>query len=101
MRNNLFNLFISLVLVIFSLIWISDKLSVLIENDRYGYFETTEKGETEEKTESKLKTLFISQIHDLNLDSFLLPNIKNNNSFYSFTIKEFCFENLTPPPEIA
>ena len=101
MRNNLFNIFFSLVLVTFSLIWISDKLSVLIENEKYGYVETAEKGETEDKTESKLKTLFINQIDHLDLVSFLLPNIKNNNSFYLFKVKEFCFENQTPPPEIA
>lgn len=101
MKNNLYNVFFSFVMVIFSLIWISDKLSVLIENEKYSYFETTEKGETENQAESKLKTLFINQIDHLNLVLFLLPNTKNNNSFYSFAAKEFCFENLTPPPEKA
>ncbi|HEU4789016.1 MAG TPA: hypothetical protein VFS71_04965 [Flavobacterium sp.] len=99
MKNNLFNLFFSLVIVIFSLIWISDKLSMLIENEKYSYFETTEKGDAENQTESKLKILFINQIDHLNLVLFLSPNEKSNNSFYSFTVKEFCFKNLTPPPE--
>jgi hypothetical protein len=82
-------------------IWICDKISVLSENDKFSYFETTEKEGTEDKTESKLKTLFITQIDYLDLGLFLVPNSKNSNSFYSFTIKEFCFENLTPPPENA
>ncbi|MDR6843461.1 hypothetical protein J2W95_000141 [Flavobacterium granuli] len=72
---------------------------MLVENDEYGYFQTTEKGETENQTESKLKTLFINQIDHLNLALFLLPNIENKNSFYLFAVKEFYFKNLTPPPE--
>lgn len=101
MKNNIFNLFFSLVIVIFSFIWISDKLSVFVENDEYGYFETTEKGDAENKTENKLKTLFLSETDYLGLVLFLLPNIVNNDSFYSFAVKEFCFESLTPPPEMA
>lgn len=99
MINSRFNFLFSLITAIFSLIWISDKLFVLLENENYSYFETTEKESTEDKTESKLKTLFIDEIDHLNLYPFLLPNKNNNNSFYSFAIKEFCFENQTPPPE--
>lgn len=100
MKNNLFNLFFSFVIVVFSVIWISDKISVLIENDEYGYVESAEKGETENQTESKLKTFFVNEI-DYNLALFSLPNAKSNTSFYSFTVKEFSFESLTPPPEIG
>lgn len=84
----------------FSLIWISEKLSVLIEKEKYGYYESTEKNDSENQTENKLKTLlFINQIEFLNLDHFLSSNSEKNNSFYSFNVKEFHFENLTPPPE--
>ncbi|OOG77984.1 hypothetical protein [Flavobacterium sp. A45] len=99
MKNNVFNIFLSLIIVTFSLIWISDKLSVLVENEKYSYFETTEKGDSENQTENKLKTLFVSQIDYSNFGLYLLPNSKDINSLYSFTVKEFCFKNLTPPPE--
>lgn len=99
MKSNLFKIIFTLLIFAFSLIWISEKLTVLIENDKYCYCETTEKSDTENQTESKLKTLFVNPINLLNLSLSLLSNSKNNNSFYSFKIKEFCFENLTPPPE--
>jgi len=99
MKNNIFNIFLSLIIVTFSLIWISDKLSVLVENEKYSYFETTEKGDSENQTENKLKTLFVSQIDYSNFGLYLLPNSKDINSLYSFTVNEFCSKNLTPPPE--
>jgi len=85
----------------FSLIWISDKLSVFLEKEKYSYYETAEKNDSENQSEIKLKTLFVSQIDFLNLAEVSLFIPQNNNSFYSFKIKEFCFESLTPPPEMG
>lgn len=77
--------------------WISEKFAVFLENEKYSYFETTEKSETE----NKLKTLFINEIDLFDVDFFSLSNSQNINSFYSFKIKEFSFESLTPPPELV
>lgn len=81
----------------FSLFWISEKLAVFLDDEKYSYVETTEKSETE----NKLKTLFINQIDFVDLDSFSSSDSQNINSSYSFNVKEFSFENLTPPPELV
>lgn len=81
----------------FSLFWIGEKSAVFLDNEKYSYFETIEKYEIE----SKLKTLFVYEIDLFDLNSFSSSNTQNNNSFYSFKIKEFSFKNLTPPPEIV
>ncbi len=101
MKNGAFQLFFSLLITTFSLIWISNKVSVIMENEKYGYYETTEKNDAENQTENKLKTQFIDPIELLNLAQFSLSNPKNNNTYYLFNIKEISFENLTPPPEQA
>lgn len=101
MKNGIFQLFFSLLITTFSLIWISDKLSVIMENEKYSYYETTEKSDAENQTENKLKTQFIDPIDFFNLAQFSLSDSKNNNTYYLFNIKEISFENLTPPPEQA
>jgi hypothetical protein len=86
----------------FSLIWISEKLSMLyLESEKYSYFETTENSDTENVTENNLKTLFVNPINHSDLAPLSLFNSQNINSAYSFKVKEFCFECLTPPPEIV
>lgn len=84
----------------FSLIWIGDKVSVIIDNDEYGFYEFSEKSDSENKTENKLKTQFISEIEILNFAKITFLNPKKNNSLYLFKVKEFCSENHTPPPEV-
>jgi len=101
MKNAAFQLFFSLLITTFSLIWISDKLSVIMENERNGYYETTEKSDTENQTENKLKIQFIDSIELLNFAQFPLSDPKNSNTYYLYNIKEISFENLTPPPEQA
>jgi hypothetical protein len=101
MKNDIFQLFFLLLIATFSLIWISDKVSVIMENEKYDYFETTEKSDIENQTENKLKTQFVDSIELLNLTQLSLSHSKNNNTYYFFTIKETSFENLTPPPEQA
>lgn len=99
MRNGTFQLFFLLLITTFSIIWISEKLHVIIENEKYSYYETTEKSDTENQTENKLKTQFINKIDLLNFSRILILSTQKNNTFYIFKIKEASFENWTPPPE--
>ena len=101
MKINVFKLFFIFLMTTFSIIWISDTLSIFWENEKYSFYETAEKSDSENQLETKLKTLFVYQIDFLNLIQFSSSTVQNNNSFYSFNVKEFCFENNTPPPEIV
>ncbi|MNE63661.1 hypothetical protein D3C80_1590250 [compost metagenome] len=101
MKNNIFKLIFLLLVTAFSIIWVSDKLSVLIENEKYSFYGITENSDTENQTENKLKTQFIDQIELLHFSIFLPLSVKRNNTFYLFNIKEFSFENITPPPEVV
>lgn len=101
MKNNIFKLIFLLLVTAFSIIWVSDKLSVIIENEKYSFYGITENSDTENQTENKLKTPFIDQIELLHFSIFLPLSVKRNNSFYLFNIKEFLFENITPPPEVV
>ena len=99
MKKGAFNLFLSLLITTFSLIWISDKLSVIIENEKYGFYEMAENSDTENQTENKLKTQFLEEIELLSFSKFIVLSSQNSNTLYLFKIKEAFFENLTPPPE--
>ncbi len=84
----------------FSLIWIGDKVSIIIDNDESGFYEFSEKSDNENKTENKLKTQFINEIEIPNFGKIAFLNPKKNNSLYLFKVKEFCSEKYTPPPEV-
>lgn len=99
MKNSALQLFFLLLITTFSFIWISDKLSVIIENEKFSYYETTEKSDAENQTENKLKTHFINKIDLLNFSKISFLSTQKNNTFYLFKIKEASFENWTPPPE--
>lgn len=99
MKNNVLKLFFLLLTIAFSIIWISDKLSVVIEKEKYGFYEMAENSETENQNENKLKTQFFEEIELLNFSRFFISSTQKNNTFYLFKIKEASFENLTPPPE--
>ena len=99
MKNSTLQLFFLLLITTFSFIWISDKLSVIIENEKFSYYETTEKSDAENQTENKLKTQFINKIDLLNFSRISILSTQKNNTFYLFKIKEASFENWTPPPE--
>jgi hypothetical protein len=101
MKNNVFKLFFLLLTVVFSIIWISDKLTVVLENEKYGFYEMAENSDTENQTENKLKTQFLEEIELLNFSRFFVSSTQKNNAFYFFKIKEVSFENLTPPPEVV
>src|SRR3970040_2650255 len=99
MKNSALQLFFLLLITTFSFIWISDKLSVIIENEKFSYYETTEKSDAENQTENKLKTQFINKIDLLNFSRISILSTQKNNTFYLFKIKEASFEKCTPPPE--
>jgi hypothetical protein len=101
MKNNVFKLFFLLLTVAFSILWISDKLTVVIENKKYDFYEMAENSETENQTENKLKTQFLEEIELLNFSRFIISSTQKNNTFYLFKIKEASFKNLTPPPEVV
>jgi len=101
MKNNIFKLIFLLLVAAFSIIWVSDKLSVIIENEEYSFYGITENSDTENQTETKLKTQFIDQIELLHFSMFSSLSAKKNNTFYLFNIKEFSFKNTTPPPEVV
>lgn len=88
-----------LLTVAFSIIWISDKLAVVIENGKYGFYEMSEKSENENQTENKLKTQFLEEFELLNFSRVFISSTQKNKTFYQFKIKEASSENLTPPPE--
>jgi len=95
MKSNIFKLFFLLLTVAFSIIWISDKVAVVIENEKYGFYEMAENSETE----NKLKTQFFEEITLLNFFCYFISPTQENNSSYLFKIKETSFKNWTPPPE--
>jgi hypothetical protein len=97
MKNNAVKLIFMFLLSTFSLFWISEKVTILLEDEKHSYFEVSEKNEVE----GKVKTLFMDQIELFDLDSFSLFDSQKINSFYYFTVKKFSLKNLTPPPELV
>jgi hypothetical protein len=96
MKNSTIKFIFLFLVTTFSVFWISEKLTVFLEKEKYSYFETNEKNEVE----SKVKTLFINQIELFDLDTVATFDSQNSNTFYSFIVKEFIFKNLNPPPEL-
>jgi len=101
MKNGAFKLFLLLLISTFSLIWISDNLSIVLEKEKYGFHEMAENSDTENQTENKLKTEFLEEIELLNFSRFYGLSSQKNTTFYLFKIKEGSFENRTPPPKIV
>ena len=99
MKNSAIQLFFLLLLTTFSLIWTSDKLAVIIENEKYDFYEMAENSETENQTENKLKTQFLEEITHLNFSRYYISPTQESNTSYLFKIKEPSFKNWTPPPE--
>jgi hypothetical protein len=90
-----------LVFLTFSLIWVSDKLSILIHEKQYDFYELAENNTEENNLESKLKLLFIDSIELFNCFEYHSLNKARINSFDLFVVKEFALKNFTPPPEIV
>ncbi len=90
-----------LLFLTFSLIWVSDKFSILIHEKQYDFYELTENNTSENNVESKLKLFFIDSIEIFNCFEYSSLNKNSINSFDLFIVKEFVLKNLTPPPEIV
>jgi hypothetical protein len=101
MKNRPSKLCFLLLITTFLSVWISDGLCMTIENDKYDFSKTIEDSDTENQTENKSKTEFINEIALLDFTNFYFSNTQKNTPFYLFKIKEFSFENQTPPPEIV
>lgn len=101
MKKNAYKLFFLLLTVAFSITWISDKLTVVIEKEKYGFYEMAENNDTENQTENKLKNPFLENIELLKFSIFFTSSTQKNNTFYLFKTKETSFKNRTPPPEIV
>jgi hypothetical protein len=90
-----------LLFVAFSCLWLSDKLSMLSNENNQDLYEQTEKNAEENTLESKSKTLFLASIESVNCFEYNSFESRKITSFDSFQIKEFVLQNLTPPPEQA
>lgn len=94
-------IFVLLVSLTFSIFWVSDKLSILIHEKQYDFYEQTENNTEENNVESKLKLLFIDSIEIFNCFEYYSLNKARIDSFDLFVVKEFALKNFTPPPEIV
>lgn len=101
MKNSPYKFHFLLLMTTFLSIWISDGLSVIIENDKYVFSKTIEDSDTENQTENKSETEFINEVAFLDFTNFCFLNTQENTPFYLFKIKAFSLKNQTPPPEIA
>ena len=90
-----------LLFVTFSSFWISDKFSMLSNENKYDLYEQSEKNSEENNLESKSKTLFIDTIESIACFEYYSFESKKINSFDLFNIKEFAMKNSTPPPEVV
>ncbi|MDD2673395.1 hypothetical protein [Flavobacterium petrolei] len=90
-----------LLFVSFSSLWLSDKLSMLSNENNQDLYEQTEKNAEENTLESKTNTLFLASIESINCFEYDSFESRKINSLDSFQIKEFVLQNLTPPPEQA
>ena len=97
----LIKLSVLLLFVAFSSFWISEKLSMLSNEQNRDLYEQTEKNTEENTLESKSKTLFLATIEIINCFEYDSFESRKINSLDSFQIKEFILQNLTPPPEQA
>lgn len=90
-----------LLFVAFSSLWISNALSMILNEENQDLYEQTEKSAEENTLESKSKTLFIGSIEIINCFEYDSFESRKINSLDSFQIKEFVLKNLTPPPKQA
>ena len=101
MLRIVFKISFSLLFLAFSLIWVSEKLSTLVHEKHYDFYELTENNPEENNAEGKLKLLFIDSIEILNCFDYYSINNNRINSFDLFVVKEFALKKFTPPPEIV
>lgn len=95
------NLFITLFISAYSLIWISDKLSLIIENEKYGFYKIVENSDPKNETENKLDTEFLNEIALIIIENTNYSETKKEIISYTFKVKEVCIEKTLPPPEAS
>jgi hypothetical protein len=94
------NLFLTLLISVYSLIWISDKLSLIIENEKYGFYKIVENSDPKNETENKINTEFLNEIALIIIENTNYSETKKESISYTFKIKEVCIEKTLPPPEV-
>lgn len=94
------NLFLTLLISVYSLIWISDKLSLIIENEKYGFYKIVENSDPKNETENKINTEFLNEIALIIIENTNYSETKKESISYTFKIKEVCIEKKLPPPEV-
>jgi hypothetical protein len=92
MKSKAIKLIFMFLISTFSLFWISEKLTVFLENEEHSYFEVSEKNEVE----AEVKNLFIDQIELFDLEALSLFDSQKINSFYCFKVKKCSFKKSYP-----
>ena len=94
------NLFLTLLISAYSLIWISNKLSLIIENEKYGLYKIVENSDPKNETENKINTEFLNEIALIIIENTNYSETNKESISYTFKIKEVCIEKTLPPPEV-
>ena len=94
------NLFLTLLISAYSLIWISNKLSLIIENEKYGLYKIVENSDPKNETENKINTEFLNEIASIIIENTNYSETNKESISYTFKIKEVCIEKTLPPPEV-
>ena len=92
-------IFVMLLFVTFSSIWLSDKFAMLSNEKKYDLYEQSEKNTEENNLENKTKTLFLAIIENISSLDYSPFKNKNINSSDLFRAKEYALKNETPPPK--
>lgn len=100
MKKINFNLFLSLLISTFALIWMSEKLALVIENEKYDFYKIVENNDAENKNENKIDAEYLNEIAILILENTNYTEIKKVSISHAFTIKEVFIEKTLPPPKV-
>ncbi|TRX16085.1 hypothetical protein FNW25_13360 [Flavobacterium franklandianum] len=98
MKNNLI---LTLLISTYSLIWISNKLSLVLENEKYGFYKIVENSDPKNETENKLDSEFLNEIALIIIENTNYSETKKEIISYTFKVKEVCIEKNLPPPEAS
>lgn len=92
-------IFVVMLFVTFSSVWVSDQFVVLSNEKKYDFYEQSEKNAEENNPENKTKTLFLVLIENSNNLVYSKFKNKHVNSADQFRVKESDLKNATPPPK--
>ena len=92
-------IFVVLLFVTFSSVWVSDQFAMLSNEKKYDFYEQSEKNTEENNLENKTKILFLAIIENIgNLDYSTFKN-KHINFSDLYRVKEHALKNAIPPPK--